>query len=758
MDLFDLAAKITLDSSGYERGLRDAESQTTGFGSKIGSAMKVAAGAITAATGAVLAFTRSSVKVGAEFDASMSQVAATMGYTVEELNTAGSEASQTFQTLRDFAQEMGSTTAFSATEASEALNYMALAGYDAETSMSMLPTVLNLAAAGSIGLAEASDMVTDAQSALGLTLEETVEMTDKMAVASSKSNTSVAQLGEAILTVGGTAKSLAGGTTELSAALGVLADNGIKGSEGGTALRNVILSLSAPTDQAAAKMKELGLEVYDAEGNMRPLNDIFLDLNGTLSTMTQGEQTEVLNTLFNKVDLKSANALLATSADRWDELSAAIDNADGAAQSMAEALRDNLQGDIKLFKSALEGAQIAISDGLTPALRKFVQFGSDGISKLTSAFKEGGLSGAMDAFGSILSDGLTMIINELPKFVDAGVQLIMSLAQGILQNLPTIVAAGLEIIAAVMSGVAEAIPQLLGMLPDLIGQVATTLIENLPLIIESGIQLIIAVIEGLSEAIPQLVSYVPQIVSTIVEVLINNVDMLVEAALQIIIALAEGLIKSLPKLLKKAPEIIASLVSAIIGAVGQLAQAAGSIISTLAQGIGARLSTIVTKGRELLVAFKNGVVSAVGSLASAGFSLVQGIWNGISNGLGWIKGKIQGWVGDVVSFTKKLFGIHSPSTVMRDQVGKFLALGIGEGFTREMVSVERMMQDAMPDLTGSVDVTGNYNGNGYGSGVFGGMAINGDVYISVDGTGKNAEEIGRELYQMLTRKVGAYAY
>lgn len=136
-------------------------------------------------------------------------------------------------------------------------------------------------------------MVTDAQSALGLSMDESTELVNKMAMASSKSNTSVEQLGDAILTVGGTAKNLAGGTTELSTALGILADNGVKGAEGGTALRNIILSLSAPTDKAAAAMQELGLEVFDAEGNMRPLNETFGDLNGILGTMSQEERIKL---------------------------------------------------------------------------------------------------------------------------------------------------------------------------------------------------------------------------------------------------------------------------------------------------------------------------------------------------------------------------------------------------------------------------------------------------------------------------------
>lgn len=360
--------------------------------SSITAAAKAAAVAIGAATAAIGAFAKASVETGMQFDSAMSQVAATMGKSVDEIGD-----------LRDFAMEMGANTAFSATQAADALNYMALAGYDAEQSMQALPNVLNLAAAGGIDLAAASDMVTDAQSALGLSMEQSAVLVDQMAMASSKSNTSVAQLGDAILTVGGTAKNLAGGTTELSAALGILADNGIKGAEGGTALRNIILSLSAPTDTAAKAMKSLGVEVFDAEGNMRPLNDTFSDFSAALSSMTQGEQTQVLSEIFNKVDLKSVNALLANTGERFDELTGYIDNAAGAAEKMANTQLDNLAGDITLFKSALEGAQIILSDQLAPSLREFVQFGSEGISKIASAFQEDGLSGAMEAFGTVLS-------------------------------------------------------------------------------------------------------------------------------------------------------------------------------------------------------------------------------------------------------------------------------------------------------------------------------------------------------------------
>lgn len=381
MNVFELVASLTLDTKEYERGLNSAKGMATGTSQDITkSVANVKKGALVA-TGAIAAgitaFGVSSVKASTEFDTSMSQVAATMGKTNTELQQEVGEVDLAWGhfsgNLREYAQEMGKHTAFSATEAADALNYMALAGYDTQKSMRMLPNVLNLAAAGSMDLATASDMVTDASSALGLSTKETTALVDQMAMASSKSNTSVAQLGDAMLTVGGTAKNLKGGTTELSTALGILADNGIKGSEGGTILRNAILSLTAPTGKAQKELDALGVSVFDSEGNMRSMNDIMMDLDSSMSNMTGKERAEAMSNIFNKRDLKGIEALLAGAGDRWNELSGYIDDAQGSAQKMADTQLDNLQGDITLLKSAWEGLQISISDKVTPALRGLVQ-------------------------------------------------------------------------------------------------------------------------------------------------------------------------------------------------------------------------------------------------------------------------------------------------------------------------------------------------------------------------------------------------
>lgn len=320
-------------------------------------------------TAAVAGLGTAAVKTTADFDTSMSQVQATMGITKDAETQLNGESVNTVEALRDLAKQMGSETAFSASECADAMNYLALAGYDTQEIYDTLPTVLNLAAAGGIDLASASDMVTDAMSALGMETSEADTMVDQMSKTASTTNTSVAQLGEAILTIGATAKTVKGGTAELNTALGILANNGIKGAEGGTHLRNVILALQSPTDKAAACMESLGVEVYDSEGNMRSLNDILGDLNTSMDGMTSAEKQNIISSIFNKTDLAAVNSLLSNTGESWDSLQQSITESGGAAQQMADTQLDNLSGQITILKSALEGLAISFGEILMPKIR-----------------------------------------------------------------------------------------------------------------------------------------------------------------------------------------------------------------------------------------------------------------------------------------------------------------------------------------------------------------------------------------------------
>lgn len=790
-DAADNAGDNMDDLSGSTDEAGDAAEKSGSKFEKFGGILKGVGVALVAVTAAVGAFAASSVGVGMEFDSSMSQVAATMGYSVEELNTVGSEANETFTELRGFAMEMGAKTAFSANEAAGALNYMALAGYDAETSMSMLPNVLNLAAAGGIELAAASDMVTDAQSALGLSLDETTDLVDKMAAASSKSNTSVAQLGDAVLAIGGTAKNLAGGTTELSTALGILADNGIKGAEGGTHLRNIILALGSPTDTAAKALTNLGVSVYDAEGKMRPLNETFGDLNAALSTMSQEDQLAAIGDIFNTTDIASVNALLGTSAERWDELGLAIDGAwvnmgslstslsdvgldlttmqsslgklgisekafsdilktsggdatafadalweaadagvsqedivkalggdlgnlqeafdatTGAAQAMADTQLDNLEGDITLFKSALEGAQIVLSDQLTPNLREFVQFGSEAVSTLSSAFQEGGLSGAMGALGGILSDAVGMIIDMLPTLIDAGMQLLGALGQGLLSNVPLLIEAAAQIVVTLASGIGSALPELVPSVVETLLVVVSTIIENLPLILDAGMSILNGLSEGIMSSIPLLIEQLPELILQIVGFLTENLPTILEQGSQMILTLGTGILDSLPSLLAQLPAIITGIVGFFTENLPLIIETGVNLVVQLGVGLIQAIPSLVAQLPQIVAAIVGGFAEVPGMMLDIGKNIVEGVWNGITAMGSWIKEKVSGFFGGIVDNVKGLLGIHSPSTVFEQDVGTNMALGVGKGFVGAMGRVTKDIENAIPtefDLPAEFDL------------------------------------------------------
>lgn len=426
MNVFDLQAKISLDTSGYESGLKQASGLGSDFGSKLTGMMQNVTGTIVNLTKTAAAeasgFLRDSIETGQSFDSAMSQVAATMGTTADQITE-----------LRDFAQEMGASTQFSATQAAEALNYMALAGYDAATSMEMLPNVLNLAAAGGMELARASDMVTDTQSAFGISLSRTKQMVDEMAKAASTGNTNVEQLGDAFLTVGALAQELNGGFVkladgtkanadgiqELEIALTMMANAGIKGSEAGTHMRNMLLKLADQTPEGAQAFTDLGVAVYDSAGQMRSLKDIFGDMNTAMSKLTQQDKLQKISAIFNTRDTASAEAIMNAMAQDWDRIGEAILDANGAAEAMAHEINENLAGDITFLKSAWEGVQIAVSDLVSPQLRTGVQFITDTLSNLTNALRgngQGGIEAVWDgAIGKIRTKIAEFVTYDLPE-------------------------------------------------------------------------------------------------------------------------------------------------------------------------------------------------------------------------------------------------------------------------------------------------------------------------------------------------------
>ena len=400
MKLLDLVAKLSFDDSEFKSGVNKSENSITSLG-------KTIAGVVSA--GAILKLGKDAITTGMNFDSAMSQVAATMGLTQDEMNSTDG----VFQKLRTTALDMGSSTKFSASEAAEGLNYLAMSGMDADTMMKALPITLQMAGASGIDLATTCDKLTNIMSALGLASKDSATymnnigtVTDVFALTSTKANTDVMGLYESISQVGATARVMQNPLSELSIATGILADNDIQASEAGTILRNLLLSLTAPTDSAKKAMDELGFSAFDTNGELRPMQDILQELNEKFSQMTTEEKMNIMNKIFNKTDLKGINALLGESGDRWDELEIAIDNCDGAAEQMYKTQNDNLKGSLTELSSAVEGLKIAISDKLTPAIRPVVEAITKFAQEITKV-----IQGAEDA--NPVLEALAMVLTVL---------------------------------------------------------------------------------------------------------------------------------------------------------------------------------------------------------------------------------------------------------------------------------------------------------------------------------------------------------
>lgn len=743
--VFELEALLSLNRQGFDSDLNDAESKMSALGSGLSTIAKVGAAAVGAATGAVVAFGKSSIDAGMDFDSAMAQVAATSGKSVDEISD-----------LRDFAQEMGSKTAFSATEAAEALNYMALAGYDAETSMQMLPNVLDLAAAGSINLASASDMITDAQSALGLSLDETKDMVDQMAAASSKSNTSVSQLGEAFLTIGATARNVKGGTAELSTVLGVLADNGIKGSEGGTHLRNMLLSLQNPTDKGAAALKELGVSVYDTDGNMRSMIDIISDMQKGLGSMDQQSRDTMLNGIFNKTDLAAVNALLGTSSERFVELGKEIKNSSYSIEEISKNLLDSGVDFSKYADQYWESA-VGIEEGVADLAKQITfnlhdqglsvaetaefianEYGmsmedataavesvkksleeAKGAAENMASTQLDNLAGDITLFQSALegariavSDQLTPTLREFVQlgtsglsevtqaFKEGGLEGAMTalgdwLSQALdklIEMLPKVVDAGAKLLTALIKGISDNIPKIIDAALQIITSLANAIMQNLPTIIQAGVQAILQFQKGLADTIPKLMPTVIDMVMSIIDTLVNNLPLLVESGINLSLAIITGMIEALPKIIERLPDIIVAIVNTLIAAIPKIAEAGFKLFVALVQNLPAIIKGILVAVTQIVSGILNAFMGYVNEFVKVGMNLIMSIGRGFANAVGSVIESAKGVVSNIVGAVKGFFGIASPSKVFME-IGDFLMKGLSEGILDGLSGVKDAMDD-----------------------------------------------------------------
>lgn len=384
-DVGSAVGYLDLDISGFLSGLQSAQSQANtaskNIATTIGNNLQSAGKSMTSAgstltktvTTPVLGLGTAAVKVTSDFESAMSKVSAISGATGGDLDA-----------LNKKAQEMGAKTKFSATESAEAFTYMAMAGWKTEDMLNGIDGIMSLAAADGLDLATTSDIVTDALTAFGLSASDSGHFADVLAKASSNANTNVSMLGESFKYAAPVAGALGYSAEDTAIALGLMANAGIKGSQGGTALRGSLTRLIKPTDDAAALMEQYGLSMTNADGSMKSLGEVMNMLRDKLGGLTEAEQAQVAAQIFGQEAMSGMLAIINASDSDYAKLTDAIYDADGAAQQMADTMLDNLSGQLTLLKSALEGLAIQFGEILMPYIKQFVTW----LQNLTQKLQE----------------------------------------------------------------------------------------------------------------------------------------------------------------------------------------------------------------------------------------------------------------------------------------------------------------------------------------------------------------------------------
>lgn len=713
-NVFEIFARIVLDRSGFDSELDEAGRSANSFGSKLSgglaSAAKIGGAALAAATGAVIGFGTASVKTGMDFDASMSNVAAISGATGSDL-----------EALRDKAQEMGATTQFSASEAADAMGYMAMAGWKTGDMLDGISGIMSLAAASGEDLATTSDIVTDALTAFGLSAKDSGHFADILAAASSNANTNVSMLGESFKYVAPVAGSLGYSAEDVSIALGLMANSGIKASQAGTALRTLMTNMAKPTKNMAVAMATLGVSLTDEEGNMKSLQEVMLDLRKGFAGLSEAEKANVAASLAGKEGMSGLLAIVNSSDADFNKLTKAIYESNGAAAEMERVMNDNLAGDIKILKSAFEGLQIAISDELSPTFREFVQFGADGLSRLTEAFKEGGLTEAVNVFGELLSEGLQMIVDGFPRAVEVGAQILGAIASGIAQAIPQLIMTAIELLSKLgdylMNGVTNPEADFGGKLAQIIIAIGKFLIVAIPKLAEAALKivaglamliisgaagllkaaaaLIASLVKGLGQRVKDLAAAGAKIVKDIISGITKRVKDLLATGKDIITNIVKGITNNLSAIGTKASDIVTAIKNKIKEVASNLIESGGTIISNIATGISRGFTTVTNKFSELKDRIKTKIENMASWWASFGYNIVKGIADGIKKYANYVINAITGMISDAWERVKRFFGIASPSKLM-----KWAGQMLDEGFAAGISDNADQVEDAMDELSG----------------------------------------------------------
>ena len=463
-----------------------------------------------------------------------------------------------------------------------------------------------------------------------------------------------------------------------------------------------------------------------------------------------GRSGQELTPLFN-TSVEETQALMQAASDLGMVMS---DEAVSAAADYQDAL-DTLQRTFGGLKNSLMGDFMPSITSVMDGLSALISGDSSGIGKISE-----GITSFIDNLTSmapqLLEVGSSLIlslgeaiVSNLPLLLSAANETILSLSMGLTEQLPMILQVGLQVLVELANGIASALPTLIPTAVSVIVEMVRILTDpaNISNLIDAAIAIIFGLADGIIDALPILIEAVPEILINLTTALISESPKLLEASVMLVVKLVEGIISNLPKLLASGKDMVVTLVTGAWSLAQQMYTKAGELIGKFVSGFIQKFPEILAKGKELVGKVIDGIKTGTQAMLSIGKNLVQGLWSGISSSLGWIKDRISGWVGNVMSFIKRLFKIGSPSKVMADEVGVWLARGIGVGFEDGMDDVTKDMATALPTMSMTL-----------GSSALAGPAYHyGGVTIQIMGREKDAEQLAVELQAALVRRTAVWA-
>lgn len=625
MNVMELFITLAIKDTAYKKGLKDAEGNASSSTSKIGGAFKsvgkVAKTAMAAGSAAAVAFTKTSTDAGMSFDSAMSQVAATMGTTVDKIGDVKAKA-----------EEMGRTTKYTATEAAEGMNILAQAGLSADEQISGIGTVLNLASAGAMSLEESASYTAGAVKGFRDSMSNASYYADLMAKGATLANTNVRGLGEAFSGSAATAKNYGQAADSVTLSLLRLAEQNVTGSEASTALNRAMADLYTPTDDASKALDQLKVSAYKTNGEAKDFNDLVDELNGSLQGMTAEQKNNALATIFTTQGLQAFNKMTASSDATVQKFWKGIQDSSGSAAQQAATQLDNLKGDITLLSSATEGLELGFYNTFSGTIRGAIKGITSEVSGLAEAMESGGISGALsklaqDAInfsgqlpgltkiGGDLINGLISSVTQNSGSITTAVsQLLNNLASTISTGLNVFTSVGVNLLTTIASGMTQGIPTFLGQALPMLAQFTESLRGNAGKLINAGLTLIQNIAQGLINSIPVLIAYVPTIITNLAGIINDNAPKILATGITIITNLAMGLVRAIPLLIANLPKIITAIVSVFTAfnwfSLGK------NIVTGIIKGVKNLPSLLKTAAKNAVNGFKgafrgNGILSAV---------------------------------------------------------------------------------------------------------------------------------------------------